>query len=645
LKKDLQIKAILWGLAGPVIVLMLVIWSPDFITKLELLSIDTRTKLLEVPKADKKIVLFVVDDSSVLRVGKWPWPRGKLGQIIDRLDSLGAKAIVYDFNFIQESTDPLQDDLLTQAMKKSGKVVITMPMMLEPHPYKSEEIKFDTDNWSILKKYSIDIENADAAGNLMRGTRIQLPPESIMASAGTLAINPAKPDSDGVFRRMPIVAKISDRVIPVLGLSPLRLLEKWDFEKMKWEKNHIIIPAFPGKKSSDLEIPVDKDGMMIVNWSGKWGEKIRALPVFYLLEDKLPKEDEAELKGLVEGAIVFVGAAYTGGTDIRPQPWQTAYPMVGIHANTANTVLTGQFRTQSSTLSALLYGLLLCALAILLGLIKRPVMSAIIGVVVLATFILFSLIALKLSSNYIPLIIPALGFIASSGAMTYYKLSHQHREVKFLREQFGPVLPPDVFEQLLENPDSVKFTGDRRQVAVLFSDIKGFTSISDKEKPEVVYDILTEYFGAMTEIIFRYNGTIDKFIGDGIMAIWGAPLPLDNPTLNAAKAAVEMQAVTKNLREKWNDKGWPPIKIRIGINTGNASVGFFGSDLYREYTALGSAVNMAQRLESNCTPGQVMITEKTKEIIEDEFEFIKKGSIPLKGFAEEVEVCEIVCPE
>jgi len=634
-----------WGLAGPALVLLFAIWSPDFITKLELLSIDTRTRFLEVPEADPKIVLFVVDDSSIQRVGKWPWSRGRLGRIVDRLDSLGAKAIVYDFNFLQVSQDPVQDQLLTQAMKKSGKVVITMPMTLEPHPYKSEGINLQDDEWTFLQKYSIDIKNADAKGNPMIGARIQLPPKIIMGSAGTLATNPAQPDLDGVFRRMPIIAKIGDGVIPVLGLAPLRILDRWDFKKMRWEGNHVIVPAFDGNKTKDLEIPVDDNGMMIVNWTGKWGKKIRALPVFYLLEDTLPPEDEAELKGLVEGSIVFVGAAYTGGTDIRPQPWQTAYPMVGIHANTANTVLTRQFRQESGKVVAGLFGLLLCAIAIGLGLIKRPLVSAVIGIGVLLGFFLFCLAALKFTNNYLPVTLPALGFLASSGAMTYYKLSQHHKEVKFIREQFGPVLPPDVFEQLLENPDSVKFTGDRRQVAVLFSDIKGFTSISDREKPEVIYDILTEYFGAMTEIIFRYDGTIDKFIGDGIMAIWGAPLPLDNPTRNAAQAAVEMQAVTKNLREKWNDKGWPPVKIRIGINTGNASVGFFGSDLYRVCTALSSAVNMAQRLESYCTPGQVMITEKTRELIKDDFKFVKKGSIPLKGFADEVEVCEIICSE
>ncbi len=642
-----NIRTALWGLAGPVIMLALYLVLGRTIGEIELKTADLRTRLLGPVKTDPRIVIVAVDDPSLERFGPWPWSRSRQAAIIERIDAYGAKAIIYDFIIASPSKDPVNDENLASAMLAADKVIGTIPLELS-YSGAGAEPEISPEERELLMPSLYRVGHDKETPDFPDFSRALFPPEWYLKSAAAMATNPASPDSDGVLRRVPLFVSTRDGLLPVLGLAAVERLGEWDFDGMVMRGSDLIIPAKKNGPADDLIIPVDGQGRSIINWTGPWDawnteERTGLFSAQWLIDPDPPDDVAAELARRIKGSLCFVGAAYTGGTDMRSQPFQAAFPGVGIHANLANTIMGRKMKSDAGVMGFIFCLAGLTALSIVIGLGKSPWLSAPAGAFVVALYLGFSIAAPAWIGSFIPVTLPLVSFIIGLGAMITYNSSRIDREAKFLKEHFRNVISPSVLERLLADPKSLQVKGERREISVLFSDIRGFTAISDREDPEVINALLSEYFEAMTEIIFKYSGTLDKFIGDGIMAFWGAPVPSDDHALEAAKAAIEMQRVTKELSRKWIESGWPEIVIRIGIKTGFAGVGFFGSNLHREYTALGSSVNMAQRLESNCTPGNVMISKRTWAMIRDLIECEAAGFKELKGFQDPVEVFEIKC--
>jgi adenylate cyclase len=633
---------ILWGLTGPGITLVIFLMFPGQVEKVELQTSDIRVMLKGPSGADDRMVLIIIDDPSITRLGTWPWPRSLHGEIIRSLDALGAKVIVYDILFATPWKDPSQDQALAQAMRDTNKVVFPLPLELKPCPPGSELTDLKPESWLALEPFFMEIEPDSTRIHPPCATRARLPLLDMIGAASGLGHNASTPDADGVFRRVPILANVRDRVIPAMGLSAVARLGRWEFNKMRWVENELVIPPASKQDTSALHIPLDKDANILINWTGEF-DSITSFSARWLLEPAPPQEIKQEIAKQIKGAVCVVGAGFTGGSDIGPQPFQMEYPLVGLHANLISTILSREFLTQTGRGSVIICVLLLSIAAIALGFIPRPWISFTAGILIIIAYFILSCAALIIWNTFIPVVAPELSFIIGFAAVTAYRLSRESENVRFLREHLGHIMPPALLDQLIDNPDYINLQSERRELTMLFSDIVGFTSISDREEPEVVYNMLTEYFEAMARIIFKHGGTIDKFMGDGILAFWGAPVPSEESALQAVRAAVDMQGEVRALSAKWESEGFTSISIRIGVNTGYVHVGFFGSRLRREYTVLGSNVNLAQRLEGACTPGNVLISRRTHRLIKDEFQARSLGEINLKGFADQVEVYEIDC--
>jgi len=636
---------VLWGVTGPALTLIMLFLFSEPLQKLELQTCDIRTRLVGPSSADDRVIIILIDDPSLAQLGPWPWPRGLHGDLIRRLHSLGAEFIVYDILFATPGEDPAQDNDLLAAMRETQKVIFPLALQLEPYPAGSELAELSPESWKALKPFFLEFEPNSVKVHPPCAVRARMPLSDMISAASGVGHNASTPDTDGVFRRVPLMARVRDKIIPPLGFSAIAQLGMWDTQQMMWDGRELVIPPTSSSQGvSALRIPLDHEANLIINWAGPWNS-ITNFSARWLLDPSPPQDIQQEMQKRIKGSVCIVGAGFTGGGDIGPQPFQTDYLLVGLHANMINTLLSGRFLVQSERVAVILYLLFLSLIAICLGLFRRPWVSTLAGILVIIGYILYSFVALVWQNTFIPVIAPEIAFIISFVSITLYRLSRESLKVRFLRDHLGHTLPRTILDQLIENPDSINLQSERREVTVLFSDIVGFTSISDKEEPEIVYDLLTEYFEAMTRIIFKHGGTIDKFMGDGILAFWGAPIPAGNSALPAVRAAAEMQSSVRKLNVKWKHSGWPVISIRIGINTGYVSVGFFGSPLRREYTVLGSNVNMGQRLESNCRPGNVLVDRRTYALVKDEFQALSLGKIDLKGFADKIEVYEIECSE
>ncbi len=627
----------LWGLAGPAVVVAVWLIFPQFIQKLELQTVDIRSKLMPPARVHPRVVVVVVDDPSLSRFGRWPWPRSYHGKIITRLSDLGAASIALDYNFPNPSKDPAEDEKLIQSMKQSGKAVITVPMELTKHCGDSWPIGLGPEKWGRTEPHTYECNNPSAITKLCCA-RAGPPPDAFLEHAAMVGTNPATPDADGLFRRFPLFVRVRDELLPVLGLAAVAATGDWDLGGLSVQDKRVVIPSRTGQ--APLRVPLDKDGHMIVNWAGPWGT-LTNFSAQWLLDPDPPDEVRIELEEKIKGAICILGAAFTGGTDMRSQPYQAAYPMMGFHANVANTLLTGQFRTTTGRTVIAVDMLVMVLLAMALGFIGRSWLSSVLALLAAGAYLAYAMAGLSLMDRFVPIVPPLLAFALSFVAITAYRLAKESKQTRFLRDKFYNVIPPAILDQLLVNPDAVEIRGERRELTIMFTDIVGFTSISDGEEPEVIWELLTEYFESMTEIILRHGGTIDKLMGDGILAFWGAPISTDDHALRAVCAAVEMQRAVEKLNQSWEPKGRPRIQIRIGINTGYVSVGFFGSTHLRDYTVLGSNVNLAQRLEGSCRSGGILVSTRTHGRVKDEFLAECLGPIHVKGFANPVEVYEL----
>ena len=348
--------------------------------------------------------------------------------------------------------------------------------------------------------------------------------------------------------------------------------------------------------------------------------------------------------------VTFIGLL--GATGFADDYWtpvsDQGHKMSGVevHANVAATILSTQFLRQAPLpLQLGLIGglaLVLGALAANLGVLSACLASlGVLGVYVLANLVTLDLTGLQLALAT-PVFAGALTFVGS----TAYRVTIEQRQARALQTALASVIPPGVAQEIARNPERVRMGGERRVLSVLFSDLKGFTSFSETVEPEVLSRLITEYLDAMTNVVFELGGTLDKFVGDAVMAFWNAPLDDPEHAWHACQAALEMQAALSRLSDRWEAEGLPRQEMRIGINTGPASVGNMGSSRRFAYTALGDAVNLAARLEplNNEYGTNICVSQNTLDAVADRDALLIRhlDLVVVKGKRQAVPVFELI---
>jgi adenylate cyclase len=388
----------------------------------------------------------------------------------------------------------------------------------------------------------------------------------------------------------------------------------------------------------NLVIPTDENGHMLINYLGP-EKTFPEYSMTDILQGKVPK-------GTFRDKIVLVGATAVGLYDMRNTPFAAVYPGLEVHATVIDNILEKAF-IHKPKWTRIFDALAIVLFALIMG-ILIPRLSAIKGVVLMSgLFVLYIFVTQWLFTHallWVNMVYPLLGLVLLYTSLTIYRYLTEERERKKIRGAFSHYVSSSVVNEVLKNPDKLKLGGDMKELTVLFSDIRGFTTISEGLSPEEVHRLINEYLTAMTNIVFKNVGTLDKYMGDAVMAIYGAPVDQPDHAQKACDTALEMMQELKVLNAKWVQEGKPLLDIRIGINTGMMMVGNMGSEQRFEYTVLGDAVNLGSRLEgaNKSYLTHILISEFTYDKVKDEFLCMEIDRVRVKGKTRPVKIYQLL---
>lgn len=530
-------------------VLFLYYTQNSFLEAFEAKTYDLRFRDMRGPvKPSPNIAIIAIDEKSIAALGRYPWSRDHYAPLLDRLAAAKAKAVLFDAFFPEHDT-ATHDKLFAAAIKRAGNVVLA--------------VTFDFD------------KNGRVAG-VTRSL-----PELERGAIGIGHINQL-PDDDGVIRRNPLLIEQDGKQIPSLGLVAAMLA----LGETKFVPGDFEIAV--GKH----RVPVDGDYRMWFNYAGGPGIYPRYSFVD-VLNGRIPA---AELKD----KILFIGATALGIYDMRVTPFSGNTPGVELHATVADDIISDRYIRQGGieALIDMAFIVVMGALAFFLTTRLRLYVAIPATAILLCSYIWFTYYMFN-AGHWINMIYPVISAIVAvlvGGGFRYLVLERSARE---MRSMFSSYLSPKLVARLEKDPDAARIGGDNKEVTVLFTDIKSFTAFSEAHPPQEVVSRLNEYLGAMVHVIEQHDGTVDKFIGDGIMAYWGAPLTQPDHAKLAVDCIKAIHRRMGELSEKWKKEGVEAFTIRGGIQSGEVVAGNIGlSGKKMEYTVIGDTVNQAARLES-----------------------------------------------
>jgi len=441
------------------------------------------------------------------------------------------------------------------------------------------------------------------------------------------------PDQDGVVRWIPLILKCGEEIY-----SPLAVQTAWNYLDHPQMIVKVASYGIEGVQMGDRFIPTDENGQVLINYLGP-EKTFPHYSISDILHGNLPK-------GTFEDTIVLLGATAIGVYDMRNTPFSPVFPGMEIHATVIDNILSDDFLYKPKW--AKIYDILaILVLGLLTGLIL-PRLSAVKAILfTLFLFILHIFISRWFFAQFglwINLLYPllAIGLIYTS--LTLYHYITEERERKKIRGAFSYYVSSSVVNEMLKDPEKLKLGGAKKDLSVLFSDIRSFTTISEGLTPEELVHLLNEYLTVMTDIVFKHDGTLDKYMGDAIMALYGAPLEIPDHPARACHSALEMMEGLKTLNEDWISQGKVPLDIGIGINTGMMMAGNMGSDQRFDYTVMGDHVNLGSRLEgaNKSYKTNILVSEFTYERVKDEFVCMELDSVRVKGKTLPVNIYQLI---
>jgi len=628
------------GLGLVAVLIVLVIYLTGGLTTYELKTLDLRFRILpKITQPRENIVIIAIDDSSlqaeVENLGMWPWPREIHARLIDFLKLGEAKIIAFDILFLEpDRHNPINDRELAKSIKEADNVYLATEFG-EELEYRGKEY---LEPEKILKKFEYPSVEKNK-GKLLSYPRVTLPLREFSTGAEGLGQVNILPDEDGIVRRMPLLINYKNRIYGSLALEMAR-----DVLGLKGEEVKIT----PGEsiRMGKIKIPIDEEGRILISYAGE-PRSFKYYPYCGIINSMidLSQGRKPEISPFIfKDKNVLIGATAAGLGDIWATPHSPVFPGVEVQANVLNTILNRDFLRlcpKGINISIILI------LGLGLGLVIPRIRPLIGSLVALGTLVLY-LIAVGLFFSYAKIVLevirPGLIIVLAYLGIVVYRYMTEEKEKRWIRGVFSRYVTTQVVDEILSEPEKLSLGGEKRPVTILFADIWGFTSMAEDMVPEEVVGILNEYFSAMTKIIFKHQGTLDKFIGDCIMAVFGAPLATPDHTEKALHTALEMREELRRLQGKWKREGKIPFRVGIGINSGEVIVGNIGSEERMEYTAIGSEVNLAARLE-NLTreyDAEIVISEAVYQKVKDIIKVKPLGEAKIKGMKRPVRIYEVL---
>jgi adenylate cyclase len=599
-----------------------------FIHNIDLKMKDLRLLLRGPIKPPSSVVIVAVDNKSIKEIGRWPWSREIIGDLIKGMAEYGVKVTALDMVF-SETQNPVSDRALAESIALSGNVIEGYILRDEMHPIDPEvlaQIQFS-------KIQQLQVDSGVTAVPLNDFSNLDANVALIGQGALAFGFFNVIPDSDGLFRQLPLLMLYKGDVYPSMMLQALKHFTQ--------ENAKVSIGRF-GLRSIQLGkiiIPTNQKGELSANYYGLAGS-IKTYSAVDIIKKRLEPNE-------LQGKLAFVGITEIGIYDLRSTPFDAALPGVEIHATVAANTLEQRFIIHnSSTILAerVTLFLLPLVLALLLGLAPSATVGFLAGSGLSALFLAGNYLLFSIYHFDLSLLTPlmALGF-TTVGSEIYRSLVVD-RKGRYMKKAFSNYVSADLVAQIMKNPDSLKLGGEKRVISILFSDIRGFTSLSEKLSPENLVQVLNEYLNPMTLIVLEEKGTLDKYIGDAVMAIYNAPLDVADHADHACRSALKMIEKLAELNQSFIERAIQTIDIGIGINTGDAVVGNMGAAIRFDYTAIGDNVNLASRLEGlNKMYGtHIIVSESTKLLAGSDLSFREIDLVAVKGKQQPIPIYELM---
>jgi adenylate cyclase len=617
--------------------------SQRWFETLENKSLDWRFRTFTDVQRPTDIVIIALDDTSFdskdfLDIfGRWPPRRLLYAGLVHDLNEWGAKAIGFDIFF--QGADPHQGDdaMFAGALAEQKNVVLGFALnkgtFREVDPAARENLRQN------LEQYAIDAEGGGAL-HWADYSGVDLPEDQLLKAVPSIGCATVVSDRDGPVRRVTPLFRFQNRFYASLPLALAMIVRKGPKEKK------VEVATGPSLLFDGHHFPLDPQGRMLIRWYGPayTFKRYSVWQVFNAARaydnGQKPQLSPEEFKD----KIVLIGATAVGAADFRPTAFSEASAGVEVQATVLANLLRGDF-------------------------VKAKPRVAVVGVVVMAFLIAglvyffdsaltYSLLALaagavyfggvcwlfRSNSLWVPMVAPLTGGGMAFLASTLTRYATEGREKRQYRKTLMKYISPSLVETILTDLDWASLRAEKKTLTVLFSDIRGFTSFSEKYPAETVIATLNEHLNMMVSVIFKYQGTLDKFVGDCVMAFWGAPLWQPNHAELAARAALEMIEGLEKLNEKWQSEGRPTLHIGVGINTGEMLFGNIGSEQRMDFTVIGDSVNLGSRLESSTKElhASIVISEATYSEIQPFANVRPLGEIHVKGKEKGIVVYELL---
>ncbi|MDE3219076.1 MAG: adenylate/guanylate cyclase domain-containing protein [Nitrospirota bacterium] len=631
---------------GTVCLLALALHWSGWLTIAELKTLDHRFhRYADSTKAGNDIVLVAVDEASLEAYGSWPWSRDRHGYVVHYLKQAGAKAVVFDILFLEpDSAAEEFDEVFAEEMRAAGNVYLPFLMQDQQEPSADSTVSLaglQELSPDILKKATIALDDQEPqpTGTLKTYADAKLPTPLFAQAAHGLGYINLTPDIDGTTRRLPLLARARNQTFLHITTAVARDLLTADRATLRRRELQL----------GPMTIPLTPEHEMVIDWHGTLENRVyHVYPIGAVLrsytdmqEGKPPLLDPA----LFRDKIVFVATTAAGTYDLRVTPLSPFAPGVLIHMSALDNILRHRHLQPASWwMFAASTLILTLATAWAFMLIQSQwVKAAAIGGLAIAYYGL-AVHAFTSHGLWLDLAVPEGALAVSFAAASTVEYLTEGRHRRQLRTVFDKYMAAEVVDEIMRNPEAIRLGGERKELSVFFSDVAGFTSLSEQLDPETLVELLNKYLSAMTDIILRHRGNVNKYLGDGIMAIFGAPRGDPNHASLACFAALDSQSELARLREQWKAEGQPEISARIGINSGWLVVGNMGSQARMEYTVMGDTVNLASRLEgaNKFYDTLILLGPRTYELAAQDIEAREVDLMRVKGKKEPVVVFELL---
>jgi adenylate cyclase len=623
------------------------VWDPPPLQELRLRTFDFFQQVRPREATFKPVVILDIDEKSLRELGQWPWPRTLVADLVNRLAELGAVVIGFDvvfpepdrtsprvavttFRDLDEETRaklsrlPSHDDVLAQAFR-GARVVAGRAG--------AATASGETDSPAV-KQAGFAVRGPDAAPFLVTFPALMRNVPVLEEAAAGRGMFTIRPERDGIVRRVPLVMVAEGRMVPALSLEMLRVATRSDTILLRTDPSGagvqmVEVPSLP--------IATDNNAQIWIHFSRH--DPGRYISAVDLLHGRVPADR-------IRQKLVLIGTSATGLLDIKTTPIDPVMPGVEIHAQILESVLTKSvlaypyYAIGAELTAAVLVGVGVIAATPILG--AAPVFilgGAVAAGLVMTSWYWFLQYDLMIDTTF-PLISTVLIYLT----LVFVNYFREQKQRQQIRAAFGFYLSPVLVEELAKSPEKLVLGGEQRRMTILFSDVRGFTTISEhfKSNPQQLTSLMNRYLTPMTNAVIAHKGTIDKYIGDAIMAFWNAPLDDDRQEINACEAAIEMLARLEKLNEEFEREAketgqrYRPFRIGIGINTGQCVVGNMGSDFRFDYSVLGDTVNLASRLEGRSKDYglPIILGAATATAAADKFAMLEIDLIQVKGKSE-----------